>query len=112
MKSINDYVNAAYQNALEKGWWDDPRSIGELIALMHSELSEALEEHRKGLQPNELYYNESKPEKPEGISTELADCVIRIFDFCGRYDIDLEKIIDTKMEYNSKRSYRHGNKVI
>lgn len=109
---INDCVNESYQNALEKGWWEDNRSVGELIALMHSELSEALEEHRNGHSVEKVYYNENKPNKPEGVAVELADCVIRIFDFCGRYDIDLESILKLKMEYNSTRPYRHGNKVI
>ena len=109
---VNDCVHQSYQNALEKGWWEEKRSVGELIALMHSELSEALEEHRNGKQPGEVYYNDNKPNKPEGVAVELADCVIRIFDFCGRYDIDLESILKLKMEYNSTRPYRHGNKVI
>tara|TARA_Y100000592_G_scaffold54802_1_gene86370 strand:- start:16 stop:351 length:336 start_codon:yes stop_codon:yes gene_type:complete len=109
---VNDCVHQSYQNALQKGWWEDERSVGELIALMHSELSEALEEHRNGHSVEKVYYNDNKPNKPEGVAVELADCVIRIFDFCGRYDIDLESILKLKMEYNSTRPYRHGNKVI
>ena len=110
--TINDYVNRAYENAKEKGWHEIERSIGDLICLMHSELSEALEEHRNGHSPTEIYYNESKPAKPEGIPVELADCVIRIFDFCGKYDIDLEEAILTKMEYNKTRPIRHGGKKV
>ena len=109
---VNDLVNASYKNAKDHGWHDEKRTIGDLIALMHSELSEALEEHRNGKSPNEIYYNESKPSKPEGIPIELADCIIRIFDFCGLYGIDLEEVLKLKMEYNSTRPYRHGNKVV
>ena len=109
---INDCVKEAYENAKQKGWHERPRSIGDLICLMHSELSEALEEHRNGRYPTEVYYNESKPEKPEGIGVELADCVIRIFDFCGKYGIDLEEVIKIKMQYNSTRPQRHGGKTI
>ena len=111
-KYINDYVNESYQNAKEKGWHEQPRSIGDLICLMHSELSEALEEYRNGHTPAEVYFNDSKPEKPEGIPVELADCVIRIFDFCGKYSIDLESVLNQKMEYNSTRSHRHGGKKV
>jgi NTP pyrophosphatase (non-canonical NTP hydrolase) len=109
---INDAVQSAYNNAKEHGWHDEPRTVGDLICLMHSELSEALEEHRNGHKPEHIYYNENKPSKPEGIPIELADCIIRIFDFCGKYNIDLQNAIEEKMEYNKTRPYRHGNKVV
>lgn len=102
-------VESAHRNAIEKGWHKDPRSVGELIALMHSELSEALEDHRNGREVNEIYY---EGDKPCGIPTELADTVIRIFDFCGLYDIDLEEAIQEKMAYNATRPQRHGGKVL
>ncbi len=110
MNTISDYVTEAYETAKEHGWYDEPASFGEQIALCHSELSEALEEYRKGFKPNDTYY--SKGEKPEGIPSELADCAIRIFDMCGYYGIDLEHIIKLKMEYNRTRPYRHGGKVL
>ena len=109
---VNDLVKDSFQNAKDHGWHDSNRSIGDLICLMHSELSEALEEHRNGKAPSEVYFNEQKPEKPEGIPVELADCVIRIFDFCGLHNIDLESVLKQKMEYNRTRPYRHGNKVV
>jgi NTP pyrophosphatase (non-canonical NTP hydrolase) len=109
--NINQAVKESYENARDHGWHDKERSIGDLICLMHSELSEALEEHRNGHSPTEVYYNEAKPNKPEGIPVELADCIIRIFDFCGKHDIDLESVISLKMKYNESRPYRHGNKI-
>ena len=109
---LNDYVTLSYDNAVQKGWHDEDRTIGDLIALMHSELSEALEEYRNGHSPTEVYFNDSKPEKPEGIPVELADCVIRIFDFCGKYGIDLEYVINQKIAYNKSRPYRHGGKKV
>lgn len=110
--NINDCVQEAYTNAKEKGWHDKERSIGDLICLMHSELSEALEEHRNGRTPQEIYYNPEKPNKPEGIPIELADCVVRVFDFCGLYGIDLEHALRIKMDYNTSRPYRHGDKKV
>lgn len=115
---INEYVRAAYQNAIDKGFWGDPRramliNVGEKIALMHSELSEAFEEWRAGKKLNEVYYagDENNPaRKPEGFPIEMADCVIRIFDFCGAAGIDLQTAIQTKMKYNQQRPHRHGGK--
>jgi len=109
---INELIKKAHHNAIDKGWHDEERSFGELIALCHSELSEALEEHRNGMENNGIYYNKSKPDKPEGIPVELADVVIRIFDICGLYGIDLEEAIRIKMAYNATRPHRHGGKVI
>lgn len=98
MGKINDLVKAAHNNAITKGWWEDDRTFGEIIALIHSELSEALEDYRNGRQPSDQWYtwngNDSfvsekqvdKTWKPCGIPSELADVVIRIFDVCGRSD--------------------------
>ena len=105
--TINEMVEQAHGMAVEKGWWDEDRGVGEAIALMHSELSEALEEARKGHSPELIYY-EKNSDKPEGVGVELADCVIRIADFCGRHKIDLEHIIEMKMKYNATRPTKHG----
>lgn len=124
-KTINELVQEAHANAVAKGWWEEERTFGELIALCHSELSEALEDFRAGRKPDQMWYelkgaigalsaNEQvTPEwKPCGIPSELADVVIRIFDMCGRYGIDLEMAIEEKMAYNATRPIRHGGKVI
>lgn len=105
---INDLVKRAYENSKNHGFWNEEKNFGEVIALMHSELSEAFEEYRNGKKINETYYEQG--EKPCGIPSELADVVIRVFDFCGGNDIDLEKIILEKMQYNETRPYKHGKK--
>ncbi|MYX21982.1 hypothetical protein GTY77_18230 [Streptomyces sp. SID8380] len=128
MKTINELVQEAHQNAVSKGWWEGDRSFGELIALMHSELSEALEDYRNGKAVNKVWYEYKEEDgeisrvsgfirngvlgKPCGIPSELADVVIRVFDTCGRYGIDLERIIEEKMEYNATRPQRHGGKKL
>lgn len=92
------------QVADEHGWWDDPRNDGECIALMHSELSECLEALRH---PGEA------PEHVEGlpaVAEELADTVIRIFDFCEHRGIDLARAIHIKHAFNVTRPHRHGGK--
>ena len=99
-----------HKNAVEHGWWEEKRAFGELIALCHSELSEALEEYRHGKQPNETYLGEKG--KLEGIPSELADVVIRIMDMAEHYGINLDKAIRDKHEYNKSRPYKHGGKVL
>lgn len=107
---LNKFSEAAHTNACRKGWHEKHKPVAEDIALMHSELSEALEEYRNGRAPDELYF--STEGKPEGIPAELADVIIRIFDFCGKHEIDLGEAVAAKMAYNTTRPYRHGNKVV
>ncbi|MEI7027135.1 hypothetical protein [Paenibacillus sp. y28] len=109
VSSINSLAHEAHQNAIDKGWYEEPRTFGEMIALMHSELSEALEDYRNGRGFTEVYY---EGDKPCGIPTELADVVIRIFDMCGYLGIDLEQAIRQKMVFNATRPVRHGGKVL
>jgi NTP pyrophosphatase (non-canonical NTP hydrolase) len=118
--TLNDLRDKALAAAIARGWTNP--TFGESIALIHSELSEALEEYRNGLNPNENYYvtanNTPTPlpyndnpdilNKPAGIPSELADTLIRILHLCGIYDIDAA--VATKMAYNETRAYRHGGK--
>lgn len=108
--TINEMVEIAHQTAKDKGWHDEERSFEGLIALCHSELSEALEDYRDGFEETEIYLGDGK--KPCGIPIELADVVIRIANMCGYYGIDLEAAIKTKMDYNKTRSHKHGGKRI
>lgn len=106
---ISEAVKEAGINAKAHGWWDNPPTFGDFIALCHSELSEALEEYRNGRAVDESY---TVMGKPEGVPAELADVVIRIFDYCYNNRIDIEAAIAEKMAYNETRPYRHGGKVL
>ena len=93
---INDYCEIHHSMMKEKGFHDEPKRFAEYVALMHSELSEALEADRVG--------------NFENRKEELADVCLRIFDFCGLMGIDLESEIEKKMEYNRTREYKHGKR--
>lgn len=124
---MNEWAEKIHLNAKVHGWWDEPRGFGEIIALCHSELSEALEEYRNGRPMAYVWQEEDadnlteiEPDvtkwqpgrKPEGIAVEMIDCLIRILDWCGRYGIDVDTLLQKKHEYNCTRPYKHGGKVI
>lgn len=106
MKDLNQWAAEINANAKEHGWWDEPRSFGEIIALCHSELSEALEADRKG----EAMVWYQKDGKPDGIAVEMIDCMIRILDWCGEMGLDVDEIMNEKHDYNKTRPYKHGKR--
>lgn len=118
MKGYNELATIIHKNAVSHGWWEKERSFAEIVALIHSELSEALEEYRDGKpmlylasgkckyhgglcipdaqdecpdDPHECGAHER--EKPEGIVVELADAIIRILDYCGFAGIDIDEVL-------------------
>ena len=109
---INDLQERIYKNAVDHGFWEKRKGFGDTIALIHSEVSEAFEEYRNNHAPNEIYYLPDNPDKPEGISVELADVIIRILDWAESEGVNMQQVILTKMAYNETRPYLHGGKAL
>ena len=94
----------AHKTATDAGWYADPatgqpvqRNFGEVVALMHSELSEALEADRKGLMDDKLPHR-------DGREVEFADCIIRILDTAAAMGLDVAGAFIEKNRYNRQRA--------
>jgi len=102
--AVNALVDAAHGASAKAGWWN-PQDVAKFgdglvptkLCLIHSEISEAMEGHRKGLMDDKL------PHRPM-IEVELADAMIRIADLAGALGLDLGGAVEEKMAFNAVRS--------
>lgn len=140
LKQMQDEVTAWCERKGWKGEGSAPVTFGDTMALLHSEVSEALEAFRDWgtndatghSNPSEHDYNcawlatiaggpkssarcdckVGESAKPEGIGSEFADVLIRLLDDCDRWGVDLAFEYERKMAYNEKRPYQHGGRAL
>lgn len=93
---INEWCESCHRIAKKKGFWDVDKNVPEYLMLVVGEISEAVEAHRNG--------------DIDKMKEEIADVFIRLFDFCGRHNIDIESEIDAKHLINMTRKVLHGKK--
>ena len=115
---LNESSKIILKNNIEKGFNNPNYNIGELLMLITSELGEALESHRKGKFSDWSSFEEElaqlgefdsfKKHIKDSFEDEIADAIIRLLDLVARLDIDIEKHINAKVEYNKSRPYLHG----
>jgi NTP pyrophosphatase (non-canonical NTP hydrolase) len=95
MTDLNDYVRQVRELADEKGFGSSPERIWEMLALIHTEVSEATDAYKKG-------------QSMESVGEELIDAIIRIFHLLSALDQDAESLFRQKMAKNWNRPYKYN----
>lgn len=103
--AFNELARTVHDMAIDKGWWEGERNEGELIALMHAELSEALEGLRAGNPPSDHIPEFSAMEE------EFADVIIRIMDHAAARGYRVGEALEAKLAFNASRARKHGGKA-
>lgn len=114
-KAINGIAADVHAMAVSKGWWPaEGRNDGEVLALMHSEISEALEALRQGggesAKRLSVTADDGSTRPMSAMEEEMADLVLRVFDYAGARGLNIGSAIVSKMAYNAGRPERHGKK--
>lgn len=116
---INELSKQIHENAKSKGFYEGEKNIGEILCLIHSEVTEALEADRinkhltsningiNGWVSDEDFKESFKNNVKDTFEAELADIMIRVMDLAAFKNIDLEQVIKAVMRNNSLREHKH-----
>lgn len=120
---LNQLAKQIHENNKSKGFYEGEKNIGEMLALIHSEVSEALEADRKNQHAKQQsarwlltivndrdFKEEFQLQVKDSFEDELADVVIRVMDLAAFKGIDLESHIKAKVRYNQLRPHKHGKR--
>lgn len=129
---LNELADEIHSNAVEKGFWEGERNVGEMLMLATSELAEALESHRASeslvwyagtegggdrtvsevsVNPDGSVFYDEERMKPEGVAVEIVDCIIRCLDTLRGLGVtDIEGLVSQKIAYNAGRERLHGKR--
>jgi NTP pyrophosphatase (non-canonical NTP hydrolase) len=92
---LNAYMAEVRELIDAKGFSSDEAQIWQMLALIHTEISEAADAYKKG-------------RDYDAVGTELADAIIRIFHLCSALGVDIESLYRAKMAKNWQRPYRYN----
>ena len=105
--AVDDLANECHKNSAAHGFWDEERNVGEMLALIHSELSEALEAHRRDGGTREDHHVQHRT----NFEVELADAIIRILDLAHAHGFAIGHAVVEKHLFNMSRdTNKHGKK--
>jgi NTP pyrophosphatase (non-canonical NTP hydrolase) len=120
MTQIEQLQKDIHDNAIKKGFWEDPVNLAEKLMLIVTEIAEMCEAHRKGKKmehsidavvgwtDDEEFKRDFEAKVKDTFEDEMADTIIRLLDMAKRQNVDIVKHMVAKMRYNSLRPYKHG----
>lgn len=124
-ETLNELAKKIHENAKNKGFHEGKKNLGEMLCLVHSEVSEALEADRKNnyflnsiwdikqinnTPSDEFFKSDYKSFVKDSFEAELADIIIRVLDICAMLNIDIDSFVKANMRNNTLREIKHGKK--